>query len=412
MSLQTMEYPSELLLSFNYIGTLPSSKSLFNRALILKSFSPEISLFGESQADDVRLMRAGVDVFERGGDTYDCGAAGTVFRFLSLRVVRRPGKYVFKGTPRLLSRLSDEHKRALMQLGCEVKWNEDHIVVQSWGWRPSGDAIHVPAKSSSQLGSALLLSAWDLPQSLNLIFPRQMASPGYLDMTIKLVEKFGLKVERHENEIFVSAHQKISPTNYKIEPDLSCAFAVSAIAALFGRADILGLPLKGGVVDSLQPDSVFIDLLKKMNVKVQLKPSGSVTIEKPEADLTAISVDLNNAPDLFPVLCVLLSQCEGVSHVKGFAQVEHKESNRLHKTLELLKRMDVLYELLEDSLKIIGVGQKLLHENFFYFDPDQDHRMAMAAALVKKIGYRIEILNPECVNKSFPDFWSIAGVSP
>lgn len=405
-------------MNFNFLGAVPASKSLFNRALIIQSHAPSVHLHGDTHADDVLLMRSALAKFNESKPSVpiemNCGAAGTVLRFLSFRVSRTPGIYRLIGTQRLLSRLPEEHKRVLLQLGCEVEWQKDVVVIRSWGWKPSGDAIHVPAEDSSQLVSGVLLNCWKLEQPLLLILPKRMSSVGYLTMTEEITKRFGLRLEQRGQEIFVPANQSVIPSSYTIEPDMSCAFAVAAFAILFGRADLLSIPRgSAGQIDSLQPDARFFEIIRSMGATVDANPDNRITIIKPEASLKPVEVDLNSAPDLFPVLAILCSQCDGESVLKNISHLKHKESDRIKKTTELLARMNIKFELAQDQLRISGSpsSRSQPHQNFFYFDPDHDHRMAMAAALAKRIGYRLEIVNPDCVQKSFPEFWAIAGVT-
>jgi 3-phosphoshikimate 1-carboxyvinyltransferase len=122
-----------------------------------------------------------------------------------------------------------------------------------------------------------------------------------------------------------------------------------------------------------------------------------------------VNVNLENSPDLFPVLAVLCGLAQGTSKLFGAPHLALKESNRIQKTFELLTKAGIKSQIVDGGLIIEGSNMKI-HSKAFSFDPDHDHRMAMAAALLNMVGAKIQILNKEVVNKSFPEFWSIVGV--
>ena len=119
---------------FSFIGRIPPSKSLFNRALIVQSFYPDFKIIGESHADDVTLMQTGLKSLAK-NELVDCGEAGTVLRFLSLRAARQEGVHVLTGSDRLFSRPQDELLKILRQLGCQAEFRGSKLHIESWGWR-------------------------------------------------------------------------------------------------------------------------------------------------------------------------------------------------------------------------------------------------------------------------------------
>ncbi|MGE3388352.1 MAG: 3-phosphoshikimate 1-carboxyvinyltransferase, partial [Bdellovibrionales bacterium] len=124
---------------FSFVGALPSSKSLFNRALLVQSFAPHLRLVGHSQADDVEAMRRALQQM-KSHLPIDCGSAGTVLRFMALRAAREPGRHHLYGSKRLFERPQQELNKILSQLGCEVELTEEHLKLRSWGWKMVGDA--------------------------------------------------------------------------------------------------------------------------------------------------------------------------------------------------------------------------------------------------------------------------------
>lgn len=381
---------------FSFLGTLPASKSMLNRALIIQSFAPGLQIEGDSQCDDVVLMKAALAQFPSQNE-FDCGSAGTVLRFLALRVSRRPGVYFLRGTPRLFSRPQKELEKLLLQLGCEVEFSESLLKIRSFGWALMGDGVHISSQESSQFLSAILLSAWNFEKDI-FIHHRGKVSSAYLDLTLRLLRESGMNLKCSREEIAIFANQKVLSPSLKMELDMSSAFAIGCHAALGGAIRVLGFKQ-----DSSQPDSRFSHTLKELGVPVNLE--GEVLSVKGAQNLQAIQVDLSEAPDLFPCLAVLCAFAEGESILFGAPQLVFKESNRIQKVAELLGKMNRKTVQRPDGIHVFGHPR--VDFQGFEFNPDEDHRLAMAASMAMRMVPEVKILNPEVVTKSFPEFWKI-----
>lgn len=388
-------------MEFEYRGRIPGSKSLFNRLLILQSFSPAIKILGESQADDVLKMRAALRQLAN-GEPADCGAAGTTLRFVAFRASRMKGTHHLTGSLRLLERPQNEIARALGQLGCDVSFGPQRITIRSDGWRWPEAGITIEQSISSQFASALILSAWDLPTALRLNLSGLSVSAGYLQMTLDLVRDAGMQWRRVDaNVIEIPAGATIQSREFKVESDLSSAFAVAALAAVKGRAVLVDWPER-----SLQPDSVFPSVLEKMGVRISIAKN-ELTIERAGQPLKPIEFDLRHCPDLFPVLAVLCALADGRSRLVGAPHLIHKESDRVAKIAELIRLMGRDVNPIAGGLEIDGRTGSPSATTFAY-DPDHDHRLAMAAAVARAASFSVRIERPDVVNKSFPEFWEIA----
>lgn len=388
---------------FRYVGHVPASKSLLNRALVIQSYFPQLQVKGESRADDVVTMRQALEQLLR-GDAIDCGSAGTVLRFMALRAARRPGKHRLIGSPRLFSRPNSELLKILGQLGCAPELLPNELKIQSWGWKMVGDALHVPMDRSSQFASAVVLNAWQLPFELCLLLGPSSVSDAYFDMTLNLVRQLGMNWRREGKEIRISPQQNVLATEYLVEPDMSSAFALAAAAAVSGRVSLTGIP-----ESSLQPDARFVSLLREAGVPILLQKN-RLEIHKAES-INPLQVSLKDTPDLFPVLAALLAFASGESHLRDADHLIHKESNRIEKTAELLRLCGREVMVFKDGIKIKGMRRVPSIEPL-EFDPDQDHRMAMAAGILKLSGEPLRILHSAVVNKSFPGFWDAVGLEP
>ncbi len=394
-------------MSFYFNGELPASKSLINRALVVASFSNDLKVIGDSHADDVQLMRAGLRQLQINVTTgktaaLECGHAGTVLRFLALRAAREKGVHRLTGSARLFSRPQSELVAVLGQLGAYVEVRETEMVIRSDGWHLIVDGLQINADRSSQFASAVILSAWQLPFDLHFSVSKKVVSEGYLRMTIDLVKKLGLRVEGRGPEFFISANQKVSASEYLAEPDLSSAFTVAALAVVDGEAVIKNFPRP-----SLQPDSIFVRLLEKMGAQVEGRGADMVFRKSPA--LTGINVDLDNSPDLFPVLAVLCALAKSPSEVTGVGHLKYKESSRLERTAELLQLMGARIEQNESVVKIWPVKERVVGGPKIIFKVDGDHRMAMAVAVAERSGFSIQGDEMKVVSKSFPEFLQLVG---
>lgn len=332
---------------------------------------------------------------------FDCGAAGTVLRFLLARLSREQGEFELYGDPRLFARPHQGLLQTLEPLGCLVRATSAssiHMLARGWDLQKP---IFVEMHESSQFASSLLLSAWNLPQEFVVRLSAQRSSYSYLQMTIELLKQAGMDIHVNDSTLTIPAQQTLRTAKLAVEADMSSVFAVAAIAAAAGTMELANF-----FGTSLQPDFYFLKLLKEMGIPVSWDDSTNCLTVRQAEQIKPLSINLNNNPDLFPVLAVLLSRAAGTSQIAGIETLIHKESNRLANTLKLLRTLG--FECSYDE-GIFTLNGRVEHSypKRFAFDPDQDHRMAMAAALAYYQGAEIEILNKHVVSKSFPEFWEI-----
>jgi 3-phosphoshikimate 1-carboxyvinyltransferase len=402
----------EPALQFRFKGQISSSKSILNRLLILKSYEPSLIITGDSRAEDVVKMQSALAQLLK-GEVADCGAAGTTLRFLALRAARLPGHHHLSGSLRLFSRPQRELEKIMEQLGCQAEFGPQRLTIRGQGWVVPDGGLVIDRSISSQFASSLILNAWGLDQPLKVSFVGEPVSEGYLQMTLDLVRKAGMNYQVSESgEITIPAASKVSPGAFEVEPDLSSAFSIAALAALSGEAEIENWPEK-----SLQPDAVFPEFLQQMGCEIEKRSQsgsslGSLVVRMPrQGALSPLAVDLRDCPDLFPVLATLCAFADGVSRLQGAPHLAYKESSRIEQTAELIRMIGRRAEEVRGGLEIHGSPHSKLTgskaSGVVDFDPVQDHRLAMAAALARLGGPPIRILKPEVVNKSFPEFWSI-----
>lgn len=386
--------------TFEFKGQVSSSKSYFNRALILSHYKKDLKIKGSSESRDVVFLQKAIQNLQ---PEMEVGEGGTTLRFLTFLVSRIPGRWVLQGSSRLFERPQVDLQKILSYFGVSIEFFKDHLIVDTRGWHEPSALIPLNLEKSTQFASGLLLNCWNLPFGMELILSVDRVSDGYLEMTLDLLKKAGLHLQIEGTRICVRPDQSIQIQEIEVEQDLSSAFVVASLAASRGHCEIENFPF-----ESLQPDVCFVELFKKMNVPLERKKSSLVVSRTSE--MRPIEASLKKSPDLFPVLAVLLTKAKGSSRLFDTPQLKFKESDRMAKTCELLKLMKVPFEATDQSLTIYSQGRH--HHEFFEYNPDQDHRLAFAGALARSMGYRMRILNPQVVDKSFPGFWNLIGGGP
>lgn len=385
---------------FYFKGPVPSSKSIYNRALIVQSFFPELVLSGFSSCEDVVLLKQALSDLNQNKKEFFCGEGGTTFRFLAFRISRETGSFKLNMAPSLAQRPHQSIIDTLYQLGIDAEWSQTSLIIQSRGWQNPLKPLKIKSTDSSQFLSGLLLSAWHLDFSLEIDLSESISSESYFLMTLSMVKELGMNFHLTKSSLHIPPHQKIIKGFFMMEPDLSSCFSLAALGALCGKVEIDKFPFQ-----SLQPDIYFLDIFNQM--KIPWETCGESIIFKQKSFYDGISVDLSHCPDLFPVLATLCSFSTTPSKLFGAPQLKNKESNRIEKTSELLKLFGVPHRCLDDGLEVLA-NPSIDYTTPIEFNPDNDHRMVMAAALFCWKGYNLKIHHPHVVNKSFPEFLEIA----
>lgn len=389
---------------FSFSGNLDISKSWMNRALIIQSFDREnFKITGSSSSDDVILLQKALSDLAAGKKEFYAGLGGTTFRFLALRLSREKGEFLLKADAALLARPQKELLNIFSQLGIQAELRPEGLRIQSEGWKEPARTLKVSTSESSQFLSAVLLSSINLDFDLHIMVEDLMISEDYFKFSLQLLADSGIQAVQFEDSIFIRKQQKITTPSLVGEVDVSSVFSLVVAACLEGRAEI-----KNWKSQTQQPDIQFIHFFEEMGIRFE-QGENYFKISK-QSGWTALGADLGNCPDLFPVLSVLCAFAQGNSHLFGAAQLKFKESDRIVKTAELLTKCGFKVEALDDGMKIKGDPGHMLPNTEITFDPEHDHRMAMAAALLKLKGFPIHILNPRVINKSYPQFYQHIGL--
>ena len=396
--------------------TLPGSKSYTHRALVAASLASGDSLLTNAlDAEDTRFtaqalerLGAGIDWREDGvrvqgaggrwqpvlGPIY-LGNSGTSMRFLTALAALGQGEYRLTGSPRLCERPQGELLEALAQLGVRTFSERGDgcppVVVQGG---LQGGRAKLSGAISSQYLSALLFIAPLAPQGVEIEITGDLVSRPYVNLTLDVLGDFGISYYREGFRYFhLPGGQCYLPQDYAIEADASSASYFWAAAALTkGRVTIANL-----APDSCQGDVGFLKVLERLGCRVS-SGEGGLTVEG--EPLQGVAVDMAAMPDLVPTLAVLAAFARGETVITGVAHLRHKESDRLGAMAVELKKMGINARETADGLVITG-GQP----HGAVIDTHQDHRLAMSFAVAGLRAPGTAIRDPDCVAKSFPEFW-------
>lgn len=386
-------------LPFVFEGTIPASKSVLLRWLVVASYGGPLTIVGDSRCDDVRVARRALAALEE-NRPLDLGEGAFGFRAIALRASRRPGTHVLQLGARLAQRPHGPLVSLLRALGVQVTVEDRTWRLVSVGWRIPASALAVDGSFSSQFASALAVNGWDLPAPLLFRAPTPV-SEGYFALTRAQLASVGLGLEAAGDGWRIPAAVSVPRAVVHAEPDMSSAFAVAALAAVAGRAKLLGLT-EHALIHSRQPDRRFPALLRRLGARVGADTQGLLVEQS--GPIVPLDENLGDAPDLFPVLAALLALAPGRSCLFGAPQLRAKESDRIAAVAKLLAGVGVRTEPRDDGLVLHGQMPALLPRRPFVADPDQDHRLVMAAAVLRAAGLPIEIAGTPVVAKSFPEF--------
>jgi 3-phosphoshikimate 1-carboxyvinyltransferase len=260
----------------------------------------------------------------------------------------------------------------------------------------SGGSVAINCRKSSQYLSALLLIAPCTDRGLEIQVTEGPVSRPYVDMTVEVMGKFGVTVDRRGYEWFnVTGGQIYRAGTYPVEPDGSQAGYFWAAAAVCGTE----VKVHGVTADSRQGDVNFANLLASMGCEITAEPDG-ITVSG--SALRAIEVDMGDMPDMVPTLAVVAAFAEGTTIIRNVSHLKAKESDRLAAVVNELGKLGIEARCSGDALRVAG-GRP----HGAQIETYGDHRIAMSFAVAGLVTPGVFIRDENCVKKSFPDFWRV-----
>ncbi|MGF6900631.1 3-phosphoshikimate 1-carboxyvinyltransferase [Paraburkholderia sp. GAS348] len=408
---------------------LPGSKSISNRVLLLAALAEgETTITNLLDSDDTRVMldaleKLGVRLTREGDScvvtgtrgaftarTADLflGNAGTAVRPLTAALAVNGGDYRIHGVPRMHERPIGDLVDGLRQIGAKIDYeeNEGYPPLRIRPAQIAADApIRVRGDVSSQFLTSLLMTLPLLRTESGVTTVQvdgELISKPYIEITIKLMERFGIKVERNGwHQFVVPAGQRYqSPGTIMVEGDASSASYFLAAGALGGGP----LRVEGVGRASIQGDVGFADALIKMGANLQM---GDDWIEvrgvgNDSGKLDPIDMDFNLIPDAAMTIAVAALFADGTTTLRNIASWRVKETDRIAAMATELRKVGAKVQEGEDFLVVTPPEELIPNASIDTYD---DHRMAMCFSLVSLGGVPIRINDPKCVGKTFPDYF-------
>ena len=409
---------------FDAVIELPGSKSYSNRALLVAALARGRSEITRALfSDDTRYMQRALDAlgvrvradetsrsfvvdgvdgrFPASEATLEIGNAGTAARFLTAAVALGRGTFVIDGSAAMRKRPIQPLLDGLRALGVDAESREatgcPPVVVRAKGI--AGGRARVRGDVSSQYLSALLMAAPYAARDVELEIEGELVSAPYVTMTLSTMAEFGVRAERDGDRWFrVPSGQHYAARPYAVEPDASGASYFFAAAAVTGGRVVV--PRLGR--RSAQGDLGLLDVLARMGCDVAID-ADAITV-RGVTRLRAVDADFTRMGDVATTLMAIAPFADGPVTVRGIAQTHYEESDRPVAAATELRRMGLTVDSSWDSVTIHpGTPQPCEVQTY------DDHRIAMSFAVTGLRAPGIRIAGPECVSKTFPEFFDVLG---
>lgn len=383
--------------------TLPSSKSISNRILIINalSYSP-YEIENLSDSDDTKVLEK---VLSSNTNYFDIGHAGTAMRFLTAFLSKIAGEWTLTGSERMQQRPIGILVDALRKLGASIQYTEKKGFppLRILGTSLTGGIIELDGSISSQYISALLMIAPTIQGGMTLRLLNQLTSKPYVELTLQLMWQFGIQHTWNGNEIRIS-EQRYVPIKFSVEADWSGASYWYAMAAL---SDDCNLLLKGLRLQSLQGDANQAEWFNSY-FGVQSVQEGNhvrlTKINRPEPKI--VELDFIENPDIAQTFAVLAVCKEIPFHFRGLLTLKIKETDRIKALKDELSKFGVnLTEPASGELAWDGAFDQQKINNPPVINTYHDHRMALAFAPAAMTHSQIIIDDPQVITKSYPQYW-------
>jgi 3-phosphoshikimate 1-carboxyvinyltransferase len=387
--------------------TLPASKSISNRALIIHALSGGATLpCNLSDCDDTNVViRALRDMPE----TIDIGAGGTAMRFMTAYLAVTPGEHIITGTERMKQRPIGPLVDALRSLGADISYveQEGYPPLRIKGHRLSGGQLDISGSVSSQYISALLMIGPTTELGLELHLTGNIVSRPYIELTLFMMKKYGAEADWSSEHTITISPRAYSDTPCTIENDWSAASYWYEIMALYGDCD-QRVVLNGLADGSKQGDSAVKYIFSLLGIKTsfgEMKPDEmtTATLTRRMGGVQRLDFDFVNCPDLAQTVVVTCCANEIPFHFSGLGSLKIKETDRIEALKTELRKLGYDVQSANDA-ELIWDGSHC-EPTSDTIDTYEDHRMAMAFAplAIKLPGLKIR--HPEVVSKSYPRFW-------
>jgi 3-phosphoshikimate 1-carboxyvinyltransferase len=379
--------------------TIGGSKSISNRALIIRALiGSAFTIDNLSASDDTRILKT---LLAQDQQTYDCGHAGTSFRFLTAYLSIKKGEQILTGSSRMLQRPIGPLVTALRHIGADIAYlgKDGYPPLKIGAFEGQTNAVvDIESGVSSQFISALCMLAPLLPKGLIIKLNGQQVSRAYVEMTLHMMAHFGIVYKSEEKEIVIGP-QSYQPRDYIVESDWSSASYLLAIAAIRSHTKIA---LQHFTQNSIQGDAAVLSIARQLGVEVGIE-GDTLVIQHRRQAINELSFNFINQPDLFQTIAVIAAVRQIKLQAEGLQTLKIKETDRIAALQTELSKINVSLQLMkggEGRYTVSGVPQI----DMPHFQDYGDHRMIMSLASIAAVS-PVVLENPGVVSKSYPDFW-------
>lgn len=412
----------------NWEVNVPGSKSMTNRALLMAALADGTTrLKGVLFSDDSRnflnsLKSLGfvVDANEQtkevtviglngalpvtSGEIF-VGSAGTAARFLTAMLALAQGTFTVNASEQMKKRPMKPLFDVLTEMGAKITYLEQEgflpVKIQGIGKTTgAGDTLHITLdiSKSTQFLSALMLVSPMLKQGLRIEITSGRKEGSYIRITQKMMEQFGAKTEFDGENYLMPQGISYKAGTYQIEPDVSAACYFYAAAALTGGRTVV----ENVTWDCMQGDLKFIKLLEQLGCSVQETAFGIEVTGAADGSIKGITVDMKDFSDQTMTLAALAPFAQSPVRIENIGHIRLQESDRIHAVATELTRLGILCTEEEAAITIYpGTPKAGIVQTY------DDHRMAMAFALIGLKVEGIEIANPMCCKKTFEEYFDV-----
>jgi len=331
------------------------------------------------------------------------GNAGTAFRPLTAALALANGHYQMRGVPRMHERPIGDLVDALRAVGAQIDY------LGNEGFPPlaikpaqiaAGRRIPIKGNVSSQFLTALLMALPLTGEDVTIEVVGELISKPYIEITLNLMARFGVKVERREwREFFIPGNQAyVSPGVVHVEGDASSASYFLAAGAIGGGV----VRVEGVGSESIQGDKRFAEVLEQMGAQITWGANHIEAAPPVSGKLKAIDVDLNHIPDAAMTIAIAALFADGTTTIRNVESWRVKETDRLAAMATELRKVGATVEEGQDYIRVTPPAVLIPNAAIGTYD---DHRMAMCFSLVALGGVPVRILDPGCTAKTFPTYF-------
>lgn len=400
---------------------IPGSKSISNRALILSSISKGKTVLSNFLwcDDSLYLLNAlnccGIDFqYCQNGDleiigdleilfskyeTLFLGNSGTSIRFLAPVLALSSHTVTLTGNQAMLKRPIQDLAKTLRELGAKTETQQGLPPISIQGPLIGGYA-RISTSISSQFLSGILM-ALPLVKENNseLEIYGDLVSYPYVNMTLQMIQAFGATIKQDNHFFYIPKEQHYTAISYYIESDFSSAsYFIAAVSLLGGKLRLQGMHYD----KSIQGDKEVLDIIKKMGGCDFYQEEGCLIVESSGETLLSGEFDMGNCSDMVLTIGILAACAEGVTRLYNIENIRYKETDRIAALAQGLSAIGISTQITNSSIEIKG---EIPHSGII--ETKEDHRMAMAFAILGLKFPGIIVDDPDCCRKTFPAFFEL-----